>query len=297
MAVKRDIDFSKIFSPYKLDMFGKCPRQYHFYYVDEVYAPMRNKLSREPGNIHPFNTLGSAVHDAITLFYDLPVGERDRKALLSCLKKAWRSEAMRRKTPPLGKWGGFGSLEEEREVYGQAIEMLGNFLKIFGTDLTVRYLPTDDLNNSFADYERFITPIADNLSVSGKLDMVIAGDDGTDWVVDFKTGKSEEYDPPQLRFYKFLAESKLGLKVTRGVFGLLRHGRRQEVDLREVSLTAVKDGLLEAINNILAEKDFTACPSKLCRFCLYRNFCPEKEAVRKFVGESREDDFASDLPF
>lgn len=104
--MNKKVDYSKIYSPSKLDMFAKCPKSYYFYYLDPIYSQMENELKRQPQNIWKFHTLGKAVHNAITLFYHLPLEERTEERLLKNLKETWLSEAQWNKKPPLGKGGG-----------------------------------------------------------------------------------------------------------------------------------------------------------------------------------------------
>ena len=80
------IDFSKIYSYSKLDLFKKCSQAYDFFYLDPVYSKMKAKLRREPENIWPFQTIGKAVHDAITLFFYLPEDKKTANNLKEQLK-------------------------------------------------------------------------------------------------------------------------------------------------------------------------------------------------------------------
>jgi PD-(D/E)XK nuclease superfamily len=118
--IKDNIDYSKVYSPSRLKMFEQCPKQYYFTYLDPIYSKLKNKLKTIPENIWKFQTVGKAVHNAITLFYYLPLDERICDNLLRQLKTTWESEVMRNKKPPLGKWGGFKTVEEERESYKEA---------------------------------------------------------------------------------------------------------------------------------------------------------------------------------
>src|SRR4030042_3891162 len=108
------IDYDKIYSPTKLNLFEECSQQYFFSYLDPVKSKMKTKLKQMPENIYPFHTLGKAVHNAITLYYYLPLSERNEENLLKKLAEAWMSEVKWDKKPPLLKWGGFGSVEAER---------------------------------------------------------------------------------------------------------------------------------------------------------------------------------------
>lgn len=292
-----NIDFSKIYSVSKLQLFEKCPKAYHFSYLDEVYSKMKSKLRKDPANIWPFQTLGKAVHDAITLFLHLPKNQQTIENLKQQLKIAWRSEAMPNKLPPLGKWGGFKDLKGERGYYRQALEMLINFNKTFNKSAEIKFLPTDKLNRSIEDYKKLIKPISKDFDISGKFDLVLNLPNSSLEVVDFKTGKENNNNNFQLEFYKLLAELNFNLPVEKASFYYLRSKRIKEFDLSIKDIEKIKLFILKKVNKIKKEKEFEPKPSKLCKYCLFRTFCPAKSQVAKFIKEPIQEDFIEDLPF
>jgi CRISPR/Cas system-associated exonuclease Cas4 (RecB family) len=291
-----DIDFVKIYSYSKLKLFDQCPKAYHFTYVDPVYVGMKGKLRREPENIWPFQTVGKAVHDAITLFLHLPEKRKTKRRLKAKLKLTWQSEAMRRKKPPLGKWGGFKSLEQERVFYKEALKMLINFYNIFEVKGEIKFLPTKTLLQSIEDYKKLIKPLNKDYDVSGKFDLVLKGEKGLE-VVDFKTGKSERKDPFQLEFYKLLAEMNFLKKVGKTSFYYLRSGNVEEYEGGDGGIGKIKDKVLGKIEKINEEKKFETRAGKLCAYCLYRNYCPAKKEIAEFIEEPKKEDLLDDLPF
>ena len=300
------IDFSKIYSFSKLKLFEQCPRAYHFSYLDEIYSKMKSKLNKDPVNIWPFNTLGKAVHDAITLFLYLLKGDQTLENLKEKLKLTWKSEAMPQKIPPLGKWGGFKDLKEERQYYRQALEMLANFFDLKRSVLgknkdrplsKIKYLSTNDLKNSIDDYKKLIKPINNNFDISGKFDLILNLDEKSLEVIDFKTGKSEEKDDFQLRFYKLLAELNFSQPVNKASFYYLRTGNIKEFDLTQNESENIKKEVLKKTGKIQTCKKFTPKPSKLCQYCIFRAFCPAKKEVSQYVQKPLKDDFIDDLPF
>ena len=293
---KKNVDYSKIYSPSKLSMFSQCPKEYHFSYLDPVYSKMKSDLKRSPENIWKFYTLGKAVHNAITLFYHLPIKQRTEELLLEQLKKTWVSEVQWNKKPPLGKWGGFETLEEERNTYREAILMLRNFLKMADFNLEIEYLPTDDFKRSIDDYLNLITPLSQDFDISGKFDLIIKNNKDSLHIIDFKTGKNENGDDFQLRFYKVLAEENFKKPVKKASFYYLKTGNKKEFDLGEGETEKNKEEILGKIKQIKATDVFETKPSKLCQFCLFRSFCPEKEKVNQIIGVSKED-YPDDLPF
>ena len=293
----RNINFSKIYSPSKIASFFECPKKYHFSFIDPVYSKMKNKLNKYPENIWPFNTLGKAIHNAITLFYYLPEDRRTEENLKEQLKKTWESEAMRNKKPPLGKWGGFENIEEEREYYKEAVLMLRNFLKIAEIAPDFKYLPTDNLKKSIDDYINLITPISKDYDISGKFDLIINEGEFLH-IIDFKTGKNEEgADDFQLKFYKLLAEEKFKKPVKKTSFYFLRSGSIKESESKKEDSGKIKKEILGKIKEIKSTKDFIPQPSGLCKFCIFKTFCSKKEEVDQRIKNVRKEDYPDDLPF
>lgn len=290
------INYSKIYSVYKLGLFNKCPKRFHFNYVDPVYSKMKGELKKDPNNIWSFNTLGSAVHDAITLFYHQSPGERTKESLSELLKKTWTSDVIWNKKPPLGKWGGFKTLEEEREFYSKAILMLKNFYDLADKEPEIEHLPTQNLRKSMDDYINLITPLNDDFDISGKFDLITKEEDFLH-VIDFKTGKREEEDHFQLRFYKLLAEKKFEKPVARASYYFLRSANKKRVDLQDEGLENIENEVLERIYQIKNTDKFETKPGKLCKFCLFKTFCPEKEKVNKITKDVGEEGCSDDLPF
>ena len=289
------IDFSKIYSFSKLKLFEQCPKSYHFTYLDPVYSRMKNKLKKDPSNIWPFYIIGRSIHDAITLFLHLPEKEQTKENLKEKLKLTWKSEAMPQKIPPLGKWGGFKELEEERQYYKQALEMLVNFFKTFDKKLKIKYLPTNDLKNSIDDYKDLIKPISEDFDISGKFDLILGENEIS--IVDFKTSKSEDYNIFQLQFYKLLAELNFEQPINKASFYYLRTGNIKEFDLTKDDAEKIKKEVLQKIDRIIKEKEFVPKPSKLCQYCIFRTFCPAKKEVSQYIQEPLQEDFNEDLPF
>lgn len=293
----QNIDFSKIYSPSKLKLYNQCPQQYYFSYIDPVNSKLKNKLKKLPHNIWKFQTVGKAVHNAITLFLHLPVEERTEQNLLKKLYECWFSEAQWNKKPPLGKWGGFKNLEEERESYAEAIRMLKNFFKMFHSAGKIHFLPTKDLKNSIDDYKNLITKLSESYDISGKFDLILLEEDDSLYIIDFKTSKAEDRDSFQLNFYKVLAEGRFGKLVKKASFYYLRTGKKVDFDLKTINTQELKIGILNKIDGVINAAEYDPRPSKLCRYCIFINYCPAEKEVRELIGKTKEEDFPEDLPF
>jgi PD-(D/E)XK nuclease superfamily len=292
-----NIDYTKIYSPAKLKMFKRCPKEYEFSYLDPIYSKLKNKLKALSANIWKFQTVGKAVEKAITLFYYLPPEQRTQDALLLYLRSTWTSEAQWNKRPPLGVWGGFKTLDEERASYSEAQEMLRNFYKICEINPDIAFLPTNDFKKSIEDYKNLIMRLNDDYDISGKFDFIIKTPNGRLHIIDFKTGKSKEADNFQLRFYKVLAEEKFKIPVEKVSFYYLWTGSKVDFDLEGINTQDIKDEIIKQIDMIKSTTTFAPRPSKLCNYCVFKAFCPAKTEVQKILKDSFADEIPDDLPF
>jgi len=264
-----DIDFSKIYSFSKINMFGKCPKQYHFNYLDEEVAKIKKQLLKP----RDYTTKGSAVHGAITLFYHFPAVKRTFSNLKNCLEQAWFSEKDIYKKPPLGATGGFFSLNHERRVYRESLELLQNFFKLEKQDPDLFYIPVKNIKNSFQDYEKMIKPLNAKWFVSGKFDRIDKLENNKLKVIDFKTGRNNN-DFFQLEFYKMLAEINFNMKVDQVSFYYLLNKEIKSFDVSQTSVNEIKDKVAEKINKIEKTKEFLPNKSRLCSMCDFKEICP-----------------------
>lgn len=288
-----NFDFSHTYSKSRLELFKTCKKAYHFSYIDPVISP--NK--RDYKKAWDFKTLGQAVHNAITLFYYLEPEKRTLEALKKLLQPCWKSEIMKRKNPPLGKYGGFEDLDQERGKYREALNLLENFYQMGEITPKLFYLPTDDFLNSINDYFEWATPLADTpFKLSGKVDRIDELDNGNLQVVDFKTGGKSDNNF-QLKLYKFLIEKRYGKNVEKASFYYLKDSTTQDFDLRENDVGVIEEEVLGKIEEILSEKKFEPTVSKLCKFCDFLAICPAKTEAREIIGGALETDYPDDLPF
>jgi len=293
---QQKIDYSKIYSPSKLNLFIQCPQHYFFNYLDPVKMKMKTKLKQMPENIYPFHTLGKAIHNAITLYYYLPLSQRTKENLMKKLEEAWISEARWNKKPPLLQWGGFESVEEERGVYTEAIKMLRNFLKMADENPAIHYLPTEDFRHSIKDYQDLIVSLNDDYDISGKFDLITQDNDGLH-IIDFKTAKKEKTDPFQLDFYQLLAELNFNKPVKRASFYFLKTGKKKSFKVKKKA-EEIKEGVLKRIEKIQKTKEWQTKPSKLCQYCIFTSFCPAKRKAEELTKKADEESlYSDDLPF
>ncbi|MBU3942582.1 PD-(D/E)XK nuclease family protein [Patescibacteria group bacterium] len=263
-------DYSKVYSHSKLDLFKKCKKGFYFNYLDPVIAPIKKQFCKP----RDYKTKGSAVHGAITLFYYLPKKKRNFEGLKKCLKEAWFSELDIYRQAPLGLLGGFRDIEHEREVYGDALRQLQNFLEI-EEDMkpSLFYNPVKTIRQSFEDYERMIQPLKKKLFISGKFDRIDELENGNLRIVDFKTGKSKN-GIEQLELYKLLAEMNFGKRVDEVSYYYLNDGKIKSYDVANVDIKDIKNKILDKIDVIQKNKVFNTTRTRLCDHCDFKEICP-----------------------
>ena len=263
------VDYSKIYSFSKLNLFETCRQQYYFNYLDPEVAPIKKEFLKPKD----FNTKGSAVHDAITLFYYLPKKERNFKGLKECLKKAWYSEKDVYKKPPLGELGGFKDLAHERKTYLDSLKLLLNYLNLDKKEPNLFFIPIETIKDSFEDYQKMIKPMGKSTMISGKFDRIDKLDNGKLRVVDFKTGKTSN-NFFQLEFYKLLAEMNFNIQVDQVSFYCLADSKIKDYDVSKVKSEDIKSKILEKINKIEETDKFPPNPTRLCNYCDFKEICP-----------------------
>jgi len=264
-----DYDFSKIYSYSKLELFDKCKQQYYFNYLDPEIAPIKKQFLKP----RDYNTKGSAVHNAITLFYYLPKKERTFENLKKCLKKSWFSEKDIFKKPPLDKLGGFRNLNHERKTYRESLELLLNFFNLEKEEPNLFFIPAKTIKDSFSDYEKMIKPLDKSSFISGKFDRIDKLNNNKLRVVDFKTGRNGS-NFFQLEFYKLLAELNFNKEVSQVSFYCLFSSRIKDFDVSKIRIKDIKEKVLERIGKIREAKKFPPNPNRLCNYCDFKEICP-----------------------
>ena len=101
-------------------------------------------------------------------------------------------------------------------------------------------------------------------------------------LVDYKTGK-EKNGTLQLMAYVFLAEGLFNKPVNKASYLYLKSGNWKPVIPDEFLRRRTREEILEIVDRIGMEAEWNPNISKLCAYCDYIDFCPDKEEVRKFI--------------
>jgi len=256
-------------SPYKLNLFLQCAKHYYFEYEDIEIRPRKREIKKK----RPELEMGSFIHDSLTLFFKASVKERTWQKMTEILKSVWNG--------PRGEAGGFSSIEEERQYYQRAFNMLGWFVKNENLNPSIFFLPVSPPGRPFDDYKK--TPFSEGLDLGGKIDRIDITLKGDLEIIDYKTGK-EKKGTLQLMAYVFLAEGLFNKPVSKASYLYLK-SRNWESIIPDRHLRAqTKKEILEIVDKIGSENKWNPNISKLCAYCDYIDFCPAKEEVEEFIN-------------
>ncbi|WP_239520489.1 RecB family exonuclease [Blastococcus saxobsidens] len=248
-------------SPKSLADFSDCPRRYRFANVDRPVPP------RGPRFAH--HTVGTALHQVLSSWWDLPVERRTPGAARQLLYAAW--------TP-----AGFRDDAQSDRWKARAAGWLTDYL----TDVD----PTEEPRSR----ERTVSTTTERMTLSGRVDRI--DERGEELVVvDYKTGRSPSTDD-EARGSQALALYVLAVRrtmrrpcsrvelhhVPSGTVAafehtersLANHARRAEdiaIDIG-AAMQAVADGED-------ADAAFPAVPGVQCGWCDFRSSCPTGQAA------------------
>ncbi|TKJ19127.1 recombinase RecB [Blastococcus sp. CCUG 61487] len=253
-------------SPKSLADFSDCPRRYRFANVDRPSPP------RGPRFAH--HSVGTALHQALAQWYDLPVERRTPAAARQLLYAAW--------TP-----AGFRDGEQSERWRARAAGWL--------TDYVAELDPTVEPRAR----ERTVSTTTERLTLSGRVDRI--DERGEELVVvDYKTGRIPSTDDEArgsqaLALYVLAVRRTLRRPCSRVELHHLPSGTVAGFDHTERSLANharraedVAIDIQAATEAVAAGQDaddaFPAVPGRQCGWCDFRSACPPGQAA----GPARE---------
>jgi RecB family exonuclease len=242
-------------SPTALRTFAECPKRFHYSYVD------KKEVLDVPS---PILVMGNALHRALAFFYRLPQDQREPAVLDRALRHFWARER--------GRQEAFVSDQEEASWGQRALEALAWYATAY--DLEAKPLAIE---------EWLQTELPGSALIGGKVDRVDErpNGDGLD-VIDYKGGRARLEDDdlpadPGAQVYALAASRAFGQPVTRVRFIYLteRVERRWEIESEDLQATAERVG--KAVQAVHAEDEFPARPDDHCRWCDFRQTCPDRD--------------------
>ncbi len=282
------------YSPYSIGIYTRCPKQYYFEYLDNYTStyPNKQKLKQiqvEAGNRKEL-VFGGLLHNILNIFFHLPESERTKDKMMTIFKETrTRNEGAR------GKQGGLPDVEEERQWYQEAANILKNFCQNQNLSPFVAYLPEIEKEDEFIKANLLKAPIREDVTLTGKIDRIDKEKEGYH-LIDYKTSKSEREDELQLMAYSILAEEALGMKLAKASYLYLRSGNLKSFNPIDKTKAETKKKLLEKAERIRTDKEFSPRPTKICCWCNYIEFCPVKEEAKKIISEYKGEE-PEELPF
>lgn len=265
----------KSFSPTALTTHATCPRQYAFRYLEDVDVD-------EPASPHLI--FGNALHQALAFLFRLSLPARqDQEELGSVARQALRHYWARQK----GREEAFLSLEEEGAWGLDALAVLDRYVAAHERELTT-VTP--------AAVEEWVrAPLPGGLSVGGKVDRTEAVEESAARpagliVTDYKTGKRRYQEPYELaadcgaQVYALAATRTFKHPVVAVRFEWLREASSLTWEVEREDLVEIENSLAAQAGQIFTASEFEPVPDWHCRFCPYRQLCPEG------LGEARADE-------
>jgi putative RecB family exonuclease len=250
-------------SPFSLNMFQQCPRQYKFQYIDHLGETYRKA--------RPYFTMGDHVHAALKDFLSIvPVSERNSLKLEDLLRGKWRRNRK-----------GFSDKEEEKKWGEKAL----NQLRWFVENVDISVTPFMIENNHRAE-------LTEDILLKGRIDRVDKESDGSLHIVDYKTGKMPaEINELQLQIYALILFKKQDLPVRKASYLYLEAGKFRTVELSDEDLAQASTYVIDMVDTIRREKEFSATPNVYCWNCDFLEICPSKEEASKFAPREADLDF------
>lgn len=264
-------------SPYKLNLFLRCPKQYYFEYLDPYTS--RWEVKKQLKKPRPELEVGNFVHIVLNNYFSFPKDSRSIDTLKKLLKDTWK--------PPRGEEKGFKSEMEERLWYQEALKMLLNFYKFQTNPEHLFYVPDPESRE-----ELIKVKINEKYSLQGKIDRIDKTSDGLH-IIDYKTGKSED-DEFQVMVYVLITKKRYLLPVSEASYFYLRTGKFKSFKPEEDKEKTTLKRIISIVETIEKEKEFSPKPTKLCGWCDYIEFCPAKSEALKLVGVKEKE---QELPF
>jgi len=250
-------------SPFSLNMFQQCPRQYKFQYIDHLGGIYRKS--------RPYFTMGDHVHATLKDFLSVvPVSERNLTKLENLLREKWRRYRK-----------GFNGREDEKKWGEKALNQLRRFAQ--NHDVSITPFMVEDYHSA---------ELTNTILLKGRIDRVDKEADGSLHIIDYKTGKiPTEINQIQLHIYALILSKKLDLPLKKASYLYLEAGEFRTVELAAADLARATTFVIDIVDRICTEKEYPTTPNTYCWNCDFLEICPSKEEASKFTANEDDLDF------
>ena len=250
-------------SPFKLNMFQKCPRQYKFHYIDS--------LKDVYGKPRPYFTMGEHVHAALREFFSsVPITERNISKLENLLREKWKRNRK-----------GFNDIDDERKWAERALSQLRWFAQ--SQDLSVIPLMVEDYH---------VVELSSNITLVGRIDRVDRQDDDSLHIIDYKTGRiPSQINETQLHIYALILSKEQNLPVSKASYLFLEAGEFRTLQPTAADSEHATSYVIDLVEGICMEREYPATPNEYCGTCDFIEICPRKEEATELAVREDELDF------
>jgi DNA helicase-2/ATP-dependent DNA helicase PcrA len=253
--------------------YQRCPKLYEFDSILRIPTPNPSHLK-----------LGIAVHNVLERFH------RDLTEPLEPKETAARLNSLLDQTIATGGWGG---TDDERQLIERARTMLGRYAESefargegevqTEVNFSVKLDPTPLMRETLVGGKTL-----DGIQINGKIDRIDTLPDGSQRVVDYKTGydkggprklQNQVAQEIQLAIYKFAGAIALGVDADKLTYYFLENSNPViEASATDEHVEDVKAQINEVADKIIS-LDFTPAPEYMkCSSCAYNQVCPATEA-------------------
>jgi putative RecB family exonuclease len=129
-----------------------------------------------------------------------------------------------------------------------------------------------------------------NILLKGRIDRVDKEADGSLHIIDYKTGKMPaEINQLQLHIYALILSKKQDLPLRKASYLYLEAGKLQTIELTPTDLAQATSYVINMVDKICAETEYSATPNIYCWNCDFLEICPSKEEAAKFTDKDELD--------
>ena len=134
--------------------------------------------------------------------------------------------------------------------------------------------------------------LTSNILIKGKIDRVDKESDGGLHIIDYKTGKMPaEINQLQLHIYALILSRKQELPVRKASYLYLGAAKFHTVELTAEDLKEAASYVVDMVDRIGQDKEYSAMPNVYCWNCDFIEICPSKEEAAKFAPSEDDLDF------